>query len=70
MQRLQGDANNCVGKTFNLGSNFEIGIAELIEIVALITGVDCEYKQTSNAFVPLTVKSSGFLLKLLPQERY
>ena len=46
------DANNCVGKTFNLGSNFEISIAELIEIVALITGVDCEVQTDQQRLRP------------------
>lgn len=48
----QGDANNCVGKTFNLGSNFEISIAELIEIVSEITGVNCEVQTDQQRLRP------------------
>ena len=43
----EADADKCVGQTFNLGSNFEISIAQLIETVAEITGLDVDI-QTEN----------------------
>jgi len=48
----QVDSGNCVGQTFNLGSNFEISIAELIETVADITGMDPEVQTDQRRLRP------------------
>jgi len=48
----QFNAGGCVGQTFNLGSNFEISIAELIETIAEITGVDAEIQTDRQRLRP------------------
>lgn len=45
-------ADGCVGQTFNLGSNFEISIAELIETIADIMGVDAKVQTDKRRLRP------------------
>lgn len=48
----KADADRCVGKTFNLGSSFEISIAHLIETIAEVTGLDVEVQTDQQRIRP------------------